>query len=117
MQQYPHLGLYCPAKENHQERRERLLAALSDDSIFLHCSEHDWIRIEFYLFGKKINLRGVTAIASQVRARDARDGRIIFDLKPIPIHARGKFQIKRRKWRQGMAGPLDSPPGPEDKKI
>lgn len=101
--QYPETGFYCPAREGHQERRERLLAAFSNDSLFLHCSEHDWIRIELFKFGKRINLKGITAIASQVKPIDG--DRIIFELEPIPIHARGKFQVKRRKWREGLPGP------------
>ena len=97
---YPNHGLYCPAKEAHQERQERLLAAFSDDAIFLHCKEHDWLRIELYQFGKKISLKGVTAIGEQVKAKE--NGRVIFNLKAIPIHARGKFQVKSRKWREGI---------------
>ena len=99
-QEYPHLGLYCPAKEAHPERRERLLVALSDDAIFVHCVEHDWLRIELSQFGKRLKFKGVTAIASQVKSKDG--NKVIFSLQPIPIHARGKFQVKSRKWREGV---------------
>jgi len=97
--EYPNLGLYCPAKEAHPERRERLLVAFTEDAIFVHCAEHDWLRIELSQFGKRINFKGITAIASQVKPKDG--SKIIFNLKPIPIHARGKFQVKSRKWREG----------------
>ena len=96
---YPDRALYCPASEAHPERRERLLVAFSDDAIFVHCTEHDWLRIEIAKGGKRFNFKDITGIAEQVKAKDGE--RILFDLKPIPIHARGKFKVKRRKWREG----------------
>lgn len=96
---YPTKGLYCPSREAHQGRRERLLAALSDDSIFLHCNEHDWIRVELYKFGEKIDLNGVSAVATQVKPKEGH--KVFFDLREkVPIHSRGKFSVKRRKWRE-----------------
>lgn len=95
---YPHQALYCPAKEAHPERRERLLVAFSEDAMFVHCSEHDWIRVELSRFGKRMTFKGISAIANQVRAKDG--GRVVFSLTPIPIHAKGKFQVKSRKWRE-----------------
>lgn len=97
-QDYPDRGLYCPAKEAHPERRERLLVAFSDDAIFVHCTEHDWIRIELSKFGKYLNFKGITGIAEQVKPEDGE--KVLFDLKPMSLHARGKFQVKRRKWRE-----------------
>lgn len=99
--QYPKKGLYCPAKEAHQGRRERLLAALSEDAIYLHCNEHDWIRVQLFKYGEKIDLNGVSAVATQVKPKEGH--KVLFDLKEkVPIHSRGKFTVKRRKWRENM---------------
>jgi hypothetical protein len=100
-EEYPHQALYCPAREAHIERRERLLAAFSENAIYLHCSEHDWIRIELFQYGKHLNMKGITGVANQVKPKDA-SGKIVFDLKKIAIHARGEFKVRRRKWREGM---------------
>ena len=95
---FPNLALYCPSKEAHTGRCERLLAAFSEDEIFLHCVEHDWIRIELSQFGKRLSFKNITVTASQVIPKDGE--KVIFDLKPLPIHARGKFKVKNRKWRK-----------------
>jgi len=97
MQTYPDVGLYCPAKDEHTERRNRLLAAFSEDAIYLHCVEHDWIRIELSVFGKKISFKGITAIATQV-APETGD-KVLFELKPMSVHGRGKFHMRKRNWR------------------
>ena len=74
--------------------------AISDDAIFVHCIEHDWIRVELSKFGKRLNFKGITGIAEQVKEKDGE--RVLFELKHIPLHARGKFQVKRRKWRENQ---------------
>lgn len=96
--EYPHLALYCPAKEAHPERRERLLVAFSEDAIFVHCSEHDWIRVELSQFGKRMGFKGISAIANQVVPKEG--DRVMFKMAPIPVHARGKFKVKSRRWRE-----------------
>lgn len=98
---YPSHGLHCPAKEDHEGRRGRIMAAFSGDAIYLHCPEHDWLRIELYQFGKKIDFKGITAVINQVKPKQ-QNGKVIFDLFPIPVHGKGNFGLKSRKWRENV---------------
>ena len=98
-QSYPRQGIYCPAKEDHEGRRGRIMAAFSEDAIFLHCSEHDWLRVELYIFGKKISFKGVTAVVNQVKPKQ-QNGKVLFDLMSVPIQGKGCFTLKSRKWRE-----------------
>jgi len=97
-EEFPTKGLYCPAKEAHSGRRNRVLAAFSDDAIYLHCHEHDWLKIKLLKFGKKIDYKDVTAIIKQVVVPDGE--KIVFDLKPIAAHTKGVFKIKHRGYRE-----------------
>ena len=96
---YPLKGIYCPAKEDHEGRRDRIMAAFSDDAIYLHCSEHDWLRVELFQFGTKISFKGVTAVVNQVKPKQ-QNGKVLFDLTPTPIQGKGAFVLKSRKWRE-----------------
>lgn len=96
---YPDRGLYCPAREAHPERRNRILAAISDEAIFVHCREHDWLRVELFRLGDKITFKNASAIASQVKPNKGH--RVIFeDLKKVPIHAKGDFKVRSRAFRE-----------------
>ena len=97
--QYPNKGLYCPAKESHRKKANRLLAALDDDAVYLHCCDHDWVRVEFYVLGKKISLKNVTAVVEQVSPNSPGD-RILFDLDKMPVHAKGIFKLRKRGDRE-----------------
>jgi len=105
--EYPVMGLNCPANEAHKGQRDRILAAFSDNAIYLHCLEHDWLRVELYQNGKKIQFKGVSAVAEQVKPKVAgKDGKpmVFFDnLNTIPVHGRGDFNLKKCKKGRRMS--------------
>ena len=95
----PTKGLYCPKVEDHTG--SHLLLTLNDDSIFVRCKKHDWLRVDMYQNGQQISFKDIAVVVSDMPVPNGRRGHF-FKLNPLPILAKGVFNLKNRMFREEL---------------
>lgn len=94
----PVKGLYCPKPEDHPGSRERLLCCFDKGAIYLQCRHHDWLKIELYSSGEKMDFKNLTAVFSDIEFPSNAE-KHHFDVKAISYVAKGKFKLHNRSYR------------------